>query len=69
MIKSANFERSLRSQNFTLELTLYFSKEKRKLNDNLIDEDDNNDYLTKELEFDIEDKGAEYVTRDIGFDI
>ncbi|GBC19935.2 kinase-like domain-containing protein [Rhizophagus irregularis DAOM 181602=DAOM 197198] len=83
MIKSAATTRSLRSQSIT-------SKDKRKFEDNnqsennfddgdsikktKLTEDENNDYVTKEIKFDIDTNSKQpndekYITREIGFDI
>ncbi|CAB4441862.1 unnamed protein product [Rhizophagus irregularis] len=80
MIKSASSTRSLRSKSIT-------SEDKRKFEDNQSENNfengksikkiklikyENNDYASRELEFDIDSKHPnddKYITKEIGFDI
>ncbi|RGB22644.1 hypothetical protein C1646_775772 [Rhizophagus diaphanus] len=87
MIKSAESTRSLKIQGYKP-----FNEDKRKRDDNLIEDTENNDkiikkiklnknddYLSKELEFDIDNNinnskfdkfnNSDYTTKEIGFDI
>ncbi|CAB4420141.1 unnamed protein product [Rhizophagus irregularis] len=87
MIKSAESTRSLKIQRYKP-----FNEDKRKRDDNLIEDTGNNDktikkiklnknddYLSKELEFDIHNNinnskfnkfnNSDYTTKEIGFDI
>ncbi|CAB5332077.1 unnamed protein product [Rhizophagus irregularis] len=87
MIKSAQSTRSLKIQGYKL-----FNEDKRKRDDNLIEDTGNNDktikkiklnktddYLSKELEFDIHNNinnskfnkfnNSDYTTKEIDFDI
>ncbi|CAB4420118.1 unnamed protein product [Rhizophagus irregularis] len=87
MIKSAESTRSLKIQRYKP-----FNEDKRKRDDNLIEDTGNNDktikkiklnkndddYLSKELEFDIDNiniskfnkfNDSDYTTKEIGFDI
>ncbi|CAB4374088.1 unnamed protein product [Rhizophagus irregularis] len=89
MIKSATSTRSLKSQSITSKLDqfdIYDPNNKRKFDDNQSNnhgenmkktkliEDENNDYVTKEFKFDIDNNSKQpndkkYITREIGFDI
>ncbi|CAB4420121.1 unnamed protein product [Rhizophagus irregularis] len=87
MVKSAESTRSLNIQRYKP-----FNEDKRKCDDNLIEDTGNNDkiikkiklnknddYLSKELEFDIDNNiniskfnkfnNSDYTTKEIGFDI